>query len=156
MTSTDEPPTVRTRLAVDPEGSQGTSIASWDLLLAVMGAPHSNEMVSTTFRLVEAVLARGGRAQVWACGYATALTSTGLGAHKPRNIVEWNRTYPSTSALVSELLDRGGDAVAWSVCRFCSDERGVTDHIAKVSVRAPLRFGGHVTESKRTLFLGVI
>ncbi|MBF6216470.1 hypothetical protein IU487_36465, partial [Nocardia puris] len=45
-----------------------------DVLLALMGAPHASDLITTALRMVQALLEQGGRVQVWTCGYATTLT----------------------------------------------------------------------------------
>ncbi len=131
-------------------------IARSDLLLALMGAPHASELVTSTLRLTRAALARDARVQVWTCGYATALTASALGRHKPRNVVDWSREHPSTAGIVGDLIDAADGRLTWFSCRFCSEERGVAAHIPQVRVRAPATFGAHVAAADRTLFLGVI
>ena len=128
----------------------------FDVLLALMGAPHVSDMTTTVLRLVDAILERGGRVQVWTCGYATMLTQRALGDTKPRNVIDWSTDYPSTAALIAGLLAAAGCRLSWCACRFCSEERGATAHIDGVRVRPPFKFGEHVAGAGRTLFVGVI
>ncbi|MBM7810373.1 hypothetical protein [Saccharothrix algeriensis] len=127
-----------------------------DLLLAVMGAPHASDLATSVLRIAEAVVGQGGRVQVWTCGYATMLTQASLGAAKPRNVVDWSRDYPSTAAVVRDLIAASAGALSWYSCRFCGEERGVTAHIPEVRVRPPFKFGEHVAAARKTLFTGVI
>lgn len=127
-----------------------------DLLLAVMGAPHASDLTTTVLRLTQALLDRDATVQVWTCGYATLLTQASLGPAKPRNVLDWTREYPTTAALIEDMVAAHPGRLAWYSCRFCSQERGVTEHVAAVRVRTPFRFGEHVAAADRTLFLGVI
>jgi hypothetical protein len=127
-----------------------------DLLLAVMGAPHVSDMTTTLFRVAQSVLERGGTLQVWTCGYATMLTHGALGEQKPRNMVDWAGDYPSTTTLARELLAAHPERLRWYACRFCSEERGVSEHIPEVRVRPPFKFADHVAAAGKTVFLGVI
>ncbi|MGJ3561543.1 hypothetical protein ACR6C2_37900 [Streptomyces sp. INA 01156] len=70
-----------------------------------MGSPHESERVTSALRLVQALLEQDRAVQVWACGYATLLTQTPLGEDKPRNLANWNGVYPSTAALVKDMLE---------------------------------------------------
>ena len=127
-----------------------------DVLITLMGAPHADDLTTTTLRLIEAMLARGGRVQVWACGYATLLTQRALGASKPRNPGDWATDYPSTAAVVEALLDEYPDRLFWYGCRFCSDDRGALDHLPRVVLRAPARYAENVAAAGKTLLMGVI
>lgn len=127
-----------------------------DVLLAVMGGPHADDLTTSLLRLAQALLDRGGRVQVWTCGYATALTQCALGEHKPRNVVDWSRDYATTATLVTGLLAAHPDRLDWSACRFCSEERAMVGHLPQVRVRPPFVFGQYVAAADRTLFLGVI
>lgn len=127
-----------------------------DVLLAMMGAPHASDLVTSALRMTQAMLDRGGLVHVWTCGYATTLTQLSLGESKPRNVVDWSRDYPSAASLIRELLSASGGRLAWYSCRFCGEERGVTQHIPEVKVRPPFKFGDHVAAAGKTLFLGVI
>ena len=130
--------------------------SDWDLLLAVMAAPHASDTFTTVLRLLEAALASGARVQVWTCGHATLLTQRSLGELKPRNVVDWTREHPSSAALVRQLLEASGGRLAWHACRFCSEERGATDHIPEVRVRPPFRFVDHVAAARKTVLIGGI
>lgn len=130
--------------------------AHWDLLLAVMGAPHVSDMTTTVLRLIQAALDQGARVQVWTCGYATLLTQCSLGNRKPRNLMRWSTDYPSTAALVRDLVTEHEARMSWCVCRFCSEERGATAHIPPVRIRPPFKFVDHVAQARKTLLIGVI
>jgi hypothetical protein len=134
----------------------GAAEPRYDLLLAVMGAPHVSDMTTTVLRLAQAVLDRGGRVQVWTCGYATMLTQLSLGDTKPRNVIDWSTDSPSAAALVTDMLAASDGRLSWCACRFCSAERGAAAHIEGVRVRPPFKFGEHVAGADRTLFVGVI
>jgi|GEM_PF-2030090 hypothetical protein len=127
-----------------------------DILFAVMGAPHASDQTTTLLRLIQATSDAGGRVGVWTCGYATMLTQASLGETKPRNVLDWRGHYPSTAAIIGGLLAEHGESVHWSACRFCGEERGVTEHIPAVRVRAPFAFADHVRAATKTMFLGVI
>ena len=127
-----------------------------DVLLTLMGAPHTDDLVTTMLRLVQAMAARGGTVQVWACGYATQLTQRSLGGTKPRNPVDWSVDYPSTAAVVESLLDAFPDRLYWYGCRFCSDERGAIDHLPRVALRAPAGYAQNVAAAAKTVLIGVI
>jgi hypothetical protein len=127
-----------------------------DVLITLMGAPHASDQVLTALRLTQSLLERGATVQVWTCGYATMLTQRGLGADKPRNLADWNRAYPSTAALVEELLTAGEGRLYWYGCRFCSDDRGAVDHLPQVVLRPPAGYAANVAAADKTLHLGVI
>lgn len=128
---------------------------TWDLLLVAMGTPFSDDSISTMLRLAEAAAARGGRVQIWTCGYSTMLTQRALGATKPSNAFDWDARYPSSAAWAAGFLTRHEGRTRWLSCRFCSEERGATDHLAEVTVRPAMAFGRHVAESAKTVFVGV-
>ncbi len=132
------------------------AVESCDVLVAVMGAPHASDMTTTLVRLLHGVADLGARVQVWTCGYATLLTQRSLGESKPRNLVDWSRRHPTTAAVVRDLLEHRAGQVTWYACRFCSEERGVAEHIPEVRVRPPLRFADHVASAGKTLFVGVV
>lgn len=127
-----------------------------DVLVTLLGSPHRDDLVTSAFRLVQAMLARGGRVQVWTCGYATLLTQRSLGASKPRNPAAWSTDYPSTARLVGGLLETFPDRLHWYSCRFCSDDRGAADHLPGVVLRAPAQYAGNVSAATKTLLLGVV
>ncbi len=127
-----------------------------DLLFVVVGTPHESDMTTTLMRLLHASLDLGGRVQVWTCGYATMLTQRSLGEGKPRNLVAWSQHYPSTATLVADLVNEREGRLGWYVCRFCSEERGATEHIPEAQVRPALKFANHVTSARKTVFMGVI
>jgi sulfur relay (sulfurtransferase) complex TusBCD TusD component (DsrE family) len=131
------------------------SAPAWDLLLVAMGAPYADDTVSTMLRLADASAARGGRVQVWTCGWATMLTQRSLGATKPRNALEWGTEYPSSAAWVQDFLLRHEGRTRWLSCRFCSEERGALDHVPEVRVRPAMSFARHVGESAKTVLVGV-
>jgi hypothetical protein len=127
-----------------------------DLLLTVMGAPHESDLVTSVLRLVQSLLDRGASVQVWACGYATMLTQRTLGDSKPRNFAAWSTEYPTPAALVRSLLTEFPGRLFWYGCRFCSDDRGATGHIAEVTLRPPGSYPEHVAAAAKTLFIGVM
>ncbi|MEU9113898.1 hypothetical protein AB0D04_19470 [Streptomyces sp. NPDC048483] len=127
-----------------------------DILLTVMGEPHSSDRVTSVLRMTQALLDRGARVAVWTCGYATLLTQRSLGDAKPRNLASWDTDYPSTAALVAELLDAHPDRLYWYGCRFCSDDRGATDHLPQVVLRPPAGYAANVAAARKTLTVGVI
>lgn len=125
-----------------------------DLMLFLTGAPHASDMVTSALRLLDAVLRRGGSVQVWACGYSTMLTQRSLGDTKPRNLRDWHQHCPTTAALIRQLLVDYEPRLGWSACRFCSEERGATNHLAEVRVVSPLRLRDVVTAAAKVLYLG--
>lgn len=133
--------------------SAPASAPDWDLLLLLNAAPHTSDTATTVLRLLWATADSGARAQVWACGSATLLTSAALGARRPRNLRSLDTEYPTSAALVEDLLHSHPDRVRWNACRFCSAERG-TEHIAGVRVRSALRIAATVAECRKTVYLG--
>ncbi|WP_457034265.1 hypothetical protein [Kitasatospora sp. P5_F3] len=125
----------------------------WDVLFFLTSTPHTGDSATTVLRLLWAVADQGARAQVWACGSATLLTAAALGDRHPRNLRELGTDYPTSAALVQDLLDRRPDRVRWNACRFCSQERAV-DHIAPVRVRSALRIAATVGECRKAVYLG--
>ncbi|KUJ66209.1 hypothetical protein ACZ90_39175 [Streptomyces albus subsp. albus] len=126
-----------------------------DVLLAVFGAPHQTELVTTAFRMAQSLLDRGARVAIWTCGDATGLTRASLGDSKPRNVIDWERDFPSTARIVQDLLADHGDRLDYYVCRFCSDERGMADQIPQVKRRPPFKFMDHVAAADKALCMGV-
>lgn len=133
--------------------STSAATYDWDLLLFLNATPHTGDTATTVLRLLWAVAGGGARAQVWACGSATLLTSAALGARRPRNLRSLDTEYPTTGALVADLLHSHPDRVRWNACRFCSIERG-TEHIEGVRVRSALRIADTVAECRKTLYMG--
>ncbi|MBO0819767.1 MAG: hypothetical protein J2P26_02835 [Nocardiopsaceae bacterium] len=127
-----------------------------DVMIAIMGAPHASDLVTSALRLTQALLDQGGRVNVWTCGYATTLTQASLGENKPRNVVDWSRDYPSSVTLVRGLLASNAERLAWYVCRFCSAERGAAEQIDQIRFASPFKFGEHVNAAGKALFLGVV
>ncbi|MCA6094679.1 hypothetical protein LE181_21215 [Streptomyces sp. SCA3-4] len=127
-----------------------------DVLLILMGAPHESDQVTSVLRLVQAMLERGGRVQVWACGHATLLTQQALGENKPRNFADWTASYPTTATLVREMLAAFPDQLYWYGCRFCSDDRGAHAHLPEVVMRGPSAFAANSAAADKTLMVGVI
>ncbi|MGW0783129.1 hypothetical protein [Streptomyces sp. NPDC002913] len=125
----------------------------WDLLLFLNSTPHTGDSATTVLSLLWAAVERGARAQVWACGSATALTSAALGEHRPRNLRDLDTEHPTSAALVADLLSNRPEQVRWNACRFCSTERGV-GHIEGVRVRSALRIAATVHECRKTVYLG--
>ena len=127
-----------------------------DVLMILMGAPHADDLVTSALRLVQAMLDAGGRVAVWTCGYATLLTQSSLGAAKPRNLADWERSYPSTAELVRDMLDTHPDRLHWYGCRFCSDDRGVVEHLPQVVLRPPAGYAANVAAAGKSVLVGVI
>ncbi|QKW22403.1 hypothetical protein HUT16_27945 [Kitasatospora sp. NA04385] len=126
-----------------------------DVLITLMGAPHQSDLATSVLRLVQALLERGGRVQVWACGYATMLTEEALGEYKPRDLSDLSARHPTTAALVRAMLDEFPDRLFWYGCRFCSDDRGAT-HVPEVVMRAPHAFAANLAAAGKTVMIGVI
>ncbi|WP_025272368.1 DsrE family protein [Haloglycomyces albus] len=133
-----------------------TALQRSDLLVALMGAPHDNDMATTALRLVEASLAREANVQVWTCGYATMLTQKSLGDDKPRNLLDWQTHYPSVAEVITGLVAQHPEHLRWYSCRFCSEERGATDHVDHVRLRPPFAFNKHVEAADTTVMMGVV
>ncbi|GAB3238020.1 hypothetical protein GCM10027447_37460 [Glycomyces halotolerans] len=127
-----------------------------DLLVALMGAPHDSDMATTAMRLADAALRRGAAVDMWTCGYATMLTQKSLGDAKPRNLLAWERVYPSAAHLARRMLEAYGGKLTWHSCRFCSEERGAVDHIDQVRLRPPFKFTEHVDAAARSVVMGVV
>ena len=127
-----------------------------DLLLALMGAPHDNDMATTALRLAEAALRRGAAVDIWTCGYATMLTQRGLGEHKPRNYISWETEYPTSASLAERMLKANSGRLTWHSCRFCSEERGAVDHLEPVRLRPPFKFTEHVYAADTVVVMGVV
>ncbi|MFF2746224.1 hypothetical protein ACFVVA_11830 [Kitasatospora sp. NPDC058048] len=127
-----------------------------DLLITLMGTPHTDDKVTTVLRLAQAVLERGASVQIWTCGYATLITQQGLGEDKPRNLADWNTSYPSTVGLVRSMLRAYPDRLYWYGCRFCSDDRGAVDHLPEVVLRPPAGYAANVAAADKTVMVGVI
>jgi sulfur relay (sulfurtransferase) complex TusBCD TusD component (DsrE family) len=131
-------------------------IPETDVLLVVMGAPHESDLITSALRLTQALLEQGAVVSVWACGYATLLTQQSMGTRKPRNLAAWSVRYPSTVTLVMDLMTAFPGRLHWFGCRYCSDDRGATDHVPEVRTGTPAHFPKHVTASKQTIFMGVM
>lgn len=131
-------------------------VASCDVLITLMGAPHDSDQLTSVLRLTQALLDEGAHVQVWACGYATMLTQRSLSDRKPRNVAEWSTAYPSTAALVRGLMTTHPDRMRWYGCKACSEHRGATDHIEEVRMRPPYAFAAHVAAATTTVFIGVM
>ncbi|TDD44124.1 hypothetical protein E1288_24940 [Saccharopolyspora elongata] len=126
-----------------------------DVLLKVLGTPHQTELVTSVFRLADALLDRGAAVQVWTCGDATGLTRVSLGDSKPINFADRHADHPSTARLVRELLSAHPDRLNWYVCRFCCADRGAAEQIPEVRKRPPARFWEHVQATDKVLAMGV-
>ncbi|MCX4693190.1 hypothetical protein [Streptomyces sp. NBC_01408] len=133
----------------------GRQLPHADVLIAIMGAPHTGDLVTSAFRLAQALLDRGASVHLWTCGHATGLTQGSLGTDKPRNVVDWAREYPTTAALAADLLAAFPDTLNWYACRFCSQERGADTHIPGIQLRAPFKFTEHLDAADKAFFLGV-
>jgi sulfur relay (sulfurtransferase) complex TusBCD TusD component (DsrE family) len=126
----------------------------WDLLITLTAAPFGSDTTTTALRLLEAVLRRGARAQVWACGFATTLTLRALEKGKPPDLLDLRASHPAPAALIGSLLSAYPETFAWQVCRFCADDRGALDHVDGVDVRSFSRFAGLLGSSGTTVYLG--
>jgi len=126
-----------------------------DVMLKVLGAPHQTELITSLFRLTQALLDLGATVQVWACGDATTLTRAGLGRRKPPDLTDRTREFPSTCALAFDLLAAHPHQLDWYACRFCCADRGSTDQIPEVRIRPPARFWEHAQATDQILVMGV-
>lgn len=126
-----------------------------DLLIVLTGPPYGSDLVTTVFRLVDAVLVSGASVRVWTCGYATMLTRQALGERKQADPRDWSRHYPTTAALVAGLVTSHGAAgFGWVVCRFCATERGADAQIPQARMVSPFTLGRHVDSARRVVYIG--
>jgi sulfur relay (sulfurtransferase) complex TusBCD TusD component (DsrE family) len=125
------------------------------LFLGLIGAPYESDLFTTAMRLTDAAVRQGHQVTVWTCGYSTALTTTALGPAKPRDLRNWDTSYPSTAALATHLLDWADGRLTWLVCRYCAEERGTLDQMPGVRVRPPYEFRDRFTAADASLVLGV-
>lgn len=119
--------------------------ACQSIFIHVIGAPFESELSTTLLRMVDAGLDQGLRITVWTCGGATTLTHQGLGAMKPRNLIDLAEgqrqiDYPTTLTLIRGLLAKGEGRLNWYVCRHCMEERGVSEQMDGVKVQYPFKF----------------
>ncbi|MGW4368849.1 hypothetical protein ACWEKT_24705 [Nocardia takedensis] len=129
---------------------------SCDVLIKLLGAPHRDDLIGSALRLAHALLGRGARVQVWACGDATRLTSAALGDEKPIDVTDHTTRHPSTAAVVRDLLAAHPDRLRWYVCRFCCRDRAAPEQIPQVVVRSPGAFWRHVEVSGKVLAVGAV
>ncbi|MER8161649.1 hypothetical protein [Streptomyces sp. NPDC094472] len=134
----------------------GRPVPYTDVMVILMGAPHESDQTTSVLRLVQAMLERGGRVQVWTCGHATHLTRQALGAAKQRNVASWTTSYPTTATLVQDMLAAFPDQLYWYGCQFCSEDRGVHDHVPEVVLRRPSTFAANSAATGKTLMVGVM
>lgn len=130
------------------------------IFVGVMGAPYESELCTTVLRFAQEAITRGDYLQVWTCGGATSLTVKALGDTKPRNPIEIvngkdDARYPSTAALVRDLIGSAQGRLEWLVCRHCMEERGCTEQIDAVKVQPPFKFVQHMNRADRSLVLGM-
>jgi sulfur relay (sulfurtransferase) complex TusBCD TusD component (DsrE family) len=130
-------------------------VAGRSLFLGLIGAPYESDLLTTAARLADEAARQGHQVTVWACGYATALTMTGVTGTKPRNFQSWNVSYPSPAALVTHLLHGGDGRIQWLVCRYCADERGTSEQMTGVRIRPPYEFLERASAADVCLVLGV-
>lgn len=130
------------------------------LFLGIMGAPYESELATTALRMVDEALRQGHRVTVWTCGGATALTLLSLGESKPRNLLDLacqrsGRHYPTTAALVGNLLGTAEDRLQWLVCRHCMEERGAFEQMAGVKIVSALKFWRYLNQADVSMVVGV-
>lgn len=125
-----------------------------DVQLTLLASPHESDSISTALSYARALLGRGATVAIWACGNATFLTSTALELTKPRNVFAGDTDYPTSAAFVAELLTTYPQQVTWSVCHFCSHERGATEHISGVRTRPAMFYPRFVAAAAKTLTVG--
>ncbi len=128
---------------------------AWDLLVVLLGAPHVDDQVSTALTWADVAAAGGARVQVWTCGHATGLSQAVLGDVKPPSVLDRDRVDPTSAAWLAAFVARHGDRARWLVCRYCSEERGSSEHVAAARVRPSAAFVRHVRESAKTVVVGV-
>ena len=125
------------------------------LFLGLVGAPYESDLLTTALRIADEAVRQQHRVTMWACGYATTLTSAALGPTRPRNAARWDVAYPSTAALATGLLDWAGDRLEWLVCRYCAEERGALEQMPGVRVRPPYEFMRRAIAADSSLVFGV-
>lgn len=125
------------------------------LFLGLVGTPYESDLLTTAVRLAEEAARQDHPVTVWACGYATALTTVDVGPTAPRNVRHWDTHYPSPAALVTHLLHWADGRVTWLVCRYCAQERGATNQMAGIRIRPPYKFLELANAADVSLVLGV-
>jgi len=130
------------------------------IFIAVMGSHHESELFTSLVRLVHEAIAKGYQVTVWVCGGATALTLASLGDTKVRNVMDvaagvFDIEYPSTAALVKELLETSEGRLRWLICRHCMQDRGTTNQIDEVKIIPPYKFMHFVKQADSSLIMGV-
>lgn len=125
-----------------------------DVLFTLLGNPHETDSVSTALSLCSRLLARGASVDVWACGNATLLTRLSLGATKPRNVFAGDVEHSTSAAWVQAALADHTPALTWSVCHFCSHERGALDHVDGVRTRPATAYRKVVAAAGKTITVG--
>lgn len=125
------------------------------LFLALIGPPYESDQLTTALRIVDEAVRQEHQVTMWTCGFSTGLTAAALGPTRPRNAARWDEPYPSTSALVTGLLEWGGEHLSWLVCRYCAEERGTLDQMPGVRVRPPYEFMRRAIAADSSLVFGV-
>lgn len=128
---------------------------TWDLMVILAGSPFSDESISTALRYIEAVSQSGGRVLVWGCGFSTWLTQRGYRDTKPGNAMAWGTEYPSPQRHVANLIDTYSATLTWVACRFCSEERNLTDHMPSVRTKLAMQIGKHIKRSAKVMTVGL-
>jgi hypothetical protein len=129
------------------------------LFIASVGAPFEGEETTTLLRLVAAAVAAGLQVTVWCCRGSTLLTQSDLGPSRMRNLLEVGtgrveREYPTTAALVEELIRDAAGRLRWLVCSHCIQERGATHQVPSVKVLSPIRYFPTLRAADVSLVLG--
>lgn len=129
------------------------------ILCVLMGSPYESDVTTTLLRLINESMRQSHRVVVWTCGGATTITHRGIGQSKPRNMLDLGtkretKEYPSILAVIETLIRTSEGNLNWYVCRHCMEERGVSDQIDGVKVKAPFRFIHYRQQSDVTLFMG--
>jgi sulfur relay (sulfurtransferase) complex TusBCD TusD component (DsrE family) len=130
-------------------------VAGRSLFLGLIGAPYESDLLTTAVRMAEEAARQDHRVTVWACGYATALTTMDVGDTAPRNLRHWDTHYPSPTALITHLLQWSDGRIEWLVCRYCAQERGTTNQIDRIRIRPPYKFMELADAADVSLILGV-
>ncbi|MCC5603251.1 DsrE family protein [Nostoc favosum] len=130
------------------------------IFLGVMGAPYESELCTSLLRIVDAAITQGDQVIVWTCGGATTLTQKTLSNVKPYNLLDVaadkkKTEYPSTMALIRELLEVAEGRVQWFVCRHCMEERGAIEQMEEVKVKSPFKFLHYLEQADVSMILGI-
>ena len=132
-----------------------TGDSRFDVLLVLMGSPYDTDVFQSALRLAVSVCRTDASACIWACGYASTLTSAALGSEKPRDLGDWAVRKPSTAAIVADAV-RENAGLTWMVCGACAEDRAALPAHPAVVVAGLSRFSRTVAAARTTMFMGVM